>query len=131
MAPLTYDFEVGSEAHSLTLVLVQGTGGETYRFGEELATRDVRVPSFFISTTTVTQALWSHVMGSNPAVTKKPRKPVENVSWLDINGESGFLERINGGPIPSLLAGQIAGYGDGTGPERRSRGTGPITFRLP
>jgi hypothetical protein len=37
-----------------------------------------------MASTPVTQALWTHVMGSNPAVRPDLRSPVENVSWDDI-----------------------------------------------
>jgi formylglycine-generating enzyme required for sulfatase activity len=115
---IIYAFQAGRERHELTMILVEGTRGQPYRFGEEDATRDIHVRPFFISKLTVTQTLWSHVMGSNPAVAQGPRKPVENVSWLDVVGEGGFLEQINAGPIPAQLA-------------RQMRFGGEPVFRLP
>ena len=40
----------------------------------------------------VTQAQWQAVMGENPSHFKDPNKPVENVSWLDIQV---FIEKLN------------------------------------
>jgi formylglycine-generating enzyme required for sulfatase activity len=53
---------------------------------------------FWLADTTCTQALWRALMGNNPSHFKDDlRKPVENVSWDDVQG---FLVR---------LAGQLAG----------------------
>jgi formylglycine-generating enzyme required for sulfatase activity len=54
--------------------------------------REVRVASFFISTHEVTQAQWQALMGFNPSEYQDPRRPVERVSWLDVQG---FLEELN------------------------------------
>ena len=61
----------------------------------------------FIGETEVTQALWEAVMGSNPSEfgTNDPDRgslPVECVSWNDICGEGGFLEKLN-----DVLKGQL------------------------
>ena len=56
---------------------------------------DGDVRGFQMSTTTVTQALWIHVMGSNPAPHNHPQHPVTHVSWNDITGSGGFLDRLN------------------------------------
>jgi formylglycine-generating enzyme required for sulfatase activity len=40
----------------------------------------------------VTQAKWESVMGDNPSYFKGPDKPVENVSWTDVQE---FLRRLN------------------------------------
>jgi formylglycine-generating enzyme required for sulfatase activity len=70
---------------------------------------------FFIGTTPVTQALWAHVMGENPAVHAEPHRPVENVSWERITTPGGFLDRLNTGDVLTAAAG-----GDAT-----------MRFRLP
>ena len=51
---------------------------------------------YFIGETEVTQALWEAVMGSNPSESGKSGSlPVEHVSWNDICGKGGFLEKLN------------------------------------
>jgi formylglycine-generating enzyme required for sulfatase activity len=51
---------------------------------------------FYFGVHEVTQAQWSAVMGSNPAVFRRgpdaPRRPVESVSWLDCQR---FIARLN------------------------------------
>lgn len=49
---------------------------------------------FWLADTPCTQALWEAVMGKahNPSRFKEPRRPVESVSWDDVQG---FLERVN------------------------------------
>jgi formylglycine-generating enzyme required for sulfatase activity len=59
---------------------------------------------FFISTTPVTQALWTRVMGENPAVHRNPHCPVENVSWERITSRGGFLDHLNAGEVRTSLA---------------------------
>lgn len=53
---------------------------------------------FWLGETTVTQALWLAVMGSNPSGFEEKRDeylPVENVSWFDCQGFMGKLKSIN------------------------------------
>jgi formylglycine-generating enzyme required for sulfatase activity len=48
---------------------------------------------FYLGKYEVTQAQWQAVMGTNPSTFKgKPNKPVENVSWEDVQK---FIERLN------------------------------------
>jgi formylglycine-generating enzyme required for sulfatase activity len=44
----------------------------------------VRVGSFYMGRTEVTQQEWAEVMGSNPSNFKGDRLPVENISWYDV-----------------------------------------------
>ena len=52
---------------------------------------------YYIGKTDVTQAQWQAVMGSNPSRFSScgGSCPVESVSWNDIAGSGGFLERLN------------------------------------
>jgi formylglycine-generating enzyme required for sulfatase activity len=47
---------------------------------------------FWLFDTACTQALWEAVMGDNPSYFKGPDRPVENVSWEDVQK---FLAKIN------------------------------------
>lgn len=50
---------------------------------------------FLIQTTEVTQRQWQSVMGKNPATHQQPEnleRPVENVSWLEVQG---FIAALN------------------------------------
>jgi formylglycine-generating enzyme required for sulfatase activity len=102
---LTYRWQDGGIVHELRLVRVAGTDGRPYLFGAGPNRRPVEVPEFHIGATPVTQALWSHVMGSNPSARQAWRHPVENVSWNQVSGPGGFLERINASDILPALAG--------------------------
>jgi hypothetical protein len=76
-----YSWRDESGLHELTLAFLPATDGAPYECGNGPDRRAIELPSFFIGTTAVTQALWRHVMGSNPAVRPGPRCPVENVPW--------------------------------------------------
>jgi len=47
---------------------------------------------FWLAETACTQALWTAVLGGNPSDFKGERRPVETVSWDDVQG---FIERLN------------------------------------
>ncbi len=53
---------------------------------------------YWLFDTPCTQALWKAVMGENPSRFQSPTRPVENVSWHDVQD---FLARINA-RIPGL-----------------------------
>ena len=53
---------------------------------------------YWLFDTPCTQALWVAVMGSNPSRFQSPERPVEQVSWEDVQG---FLVKINA-EIPGL-----------------------------
>lgn len=124
MEPIKYSFEANNEVHSLELVSVEGTRKQPYVFGEENRTRNVEVPGFFISTTPVTQAVWTHVMGVNPSIARGDRKPVENVSWLDVTNSGGFLEKINAGQVLAEIRQLHEQSADGSSHSK-------VSFRLP
>jgi formylglycine-generating enzyme len=113
---LIYTFDLNKHRHSLELVFVQGTHGRPYLFGDPSAS--VNIQDFFIATTPATQALWTHVMGANPAINRGDHKPLENISWFDITASDGFLTRLNASPIMAHIPGQL-------------RSPARLLFRLP
>ncbi|MEQ1746837.1 MAG: formylglycine-generating enzyme family protein [Saprospiraceae bacterium] len=52
-------------------------------FDSEKPQHPVRLDGFWLAERPVTQALWTTVMGQNPAYFKGPQRPVEQVSWFD------------------------------------------------
>jgi len=87
--------------HSFHMVPVQGG---TFRmgtkkddpdnYGDEHPDHDVRVPNFSLGQFPVTQALWKAVMdGENPSYFKGDNRPVEQVTWEDIDKK--FLPELN------------------------------------
>ena len=100
-----YAWRAGDDEHELRLAHVPGTNGAPYLFGAGPHRRPIEVRAFHIATTPVTQALWLHVMGANPAARPDLRCPVENVSWEHVTERGGFLERINASAILPAVAG--------------------------
>jgi formylglycine-generating enzyme required for sulfatase activity len=109
MSSVIYRWESGGSTYVFELVYVRGTSGDPYRFGLGDASRAMEVGEFWMATTPVTQALWANIMGegTNPAISQKPRLPVENVSWDELHRPGGFLERINMSHIRGQLRGQM------------------------
>lgn len=100
---LTYRWNAEDGEHELGLVRVAGTDGTPFLFGGSPKRRSVEVKDFYIGATPVTQALWRHLMGSNPSRRLESRAPVENVSWNEVTGPDGFLARINASPARVAL----------------------------
>jgi formylglycine-generating enzyme required for sulfatase activity len=50
---------------------------------------------FNIMTHPVSQAFWEAVMGENPSSGKDPNQAVNFVSWNDIMGKDGFIEKLS------------------------------------
>jgi formylglycine-generating enzyme required for sulfatase activity len=105
MPARTYRWRAGDGEHELRLVPVSGTSGRPYPFGSKATWRAMEIREFHCMTTPVTQALWTHVMGSNPSQRDEPRRPVTNVSWDGVAEQGGFLDRINAGEILAAVAG--------------------------
>ena len=105
MTPRRFRWRDQSGDHELTLMWVAGTDGTPYRFGHGASRRAVEIPGFFMSATPVTQAFWSWVMGSNPAVHPDPMCPVENVSWEQVTARNGFLDRLNASEALAAVGG--------------------------
>lgn len=59
---------------------------------DEKPTHKVKLSSYYIGETEVTQALWKAVMGSNPSRFKGDDLPVEQVSWNDCQT---FISKLN------------------------------------
>ena len=72
--------------------------GGSFQMGSNDGTEDekpvhtVNIGSFQMMTTEVTQAMWEQVMGDNPSNFKGSVRPVESVSWEDIQE---FLKKLN------------------------------------
>ena len=75
---LTYRWQAEDGEHELGLVRVTGTNGTPFLFGGDQKQRSIDVRDFYMGETPVTQALWRHVMGSNPSKRVELRAPVEN-----------------------------------------------------
>ena len=60
--------------------------------GDERPAHKVKLSSYFIGETVVTQALWEAVMGNNPSHFKGADRPVEQVSWDDCQE---FIRKLN------------------------------------
>jgi formylglycine-generating enzyme required for sulfatase activity len=73
--------------------------GEDGRYEDDGPQHEVRLTKgFWLGDTPVTQALWTAAMGSNPSYFKDPKRPVEAVSWDDVQQ---FLSKMNSA-IPGL-----------------------------
>jgi formylglycine-generating enzyme len=105
MKPLSYRWRSDDKEYELRFEPVPGTNGTPYRFGAGANQRPMEISDFYMSATPVTQAFWTHVMGSNPSARPDLHCPVENVSWEHITSEGGFLDRINDSEIRSALTG--------------------------
>ncbi len=65
---------------------------EAERFDNETQHRVILSRGFWLADTACTQALWQAVMGDNPSGFQGEDRPVETVSWDDVQG---FIERLN------------------------------------
>ena len=80
---------------SFTMIAVEGGSfqmGSTAGDSDEKPVHEVKVNSFSIGQTEVTQELWEAVMGSNPSNFKGNKLPVERISWNDCQT---FLTKLN------------------------------------
>jgi formylglycine-generating enzyme required for sulfatase activity len=75
------------------MFLMGSPEGEVGRFSNEGPQHEVTLTQgYWLADTPCTQELWQAVMGSNPSSHQSPRRPVEQVSWEDVQG---FLEKLN------------------------------------
>ncbi|MDS4030172.1 MAG: formylglycine-generating enzyme family protein [Candidatus Contendobacter sp.] len=73
---------------------------EHARYDNELQHEVMLTRGFWLAETACTQALWQAVMGQNPSRFKGERRPVESVSWNEVQD---FIERLNDA-VPGLEA---------------------------
>jgi len=59
---------------------------------DEKPIHKVFIDDFFIGTYEVTQSEWELIMGSNPAYFNQPEKPVEQVSWYEVQE---YITKLN------------------------------------
>jgi len=84
---------------------------------DERPRHEVKVPSFYLAETELTQAQWRAVMGSNPSRFKGDDRPVERVSW---NDAQEFLRKLGrklgkGYRLPSEAEWEYAARAGNTG----------------
>jgi formylglycine-generating enzyme required for sulfatase activity len=65
---------------------------EAERFEEEIPHQVELTRGFWLADTACTQALWEAVMGENPSHFQGAERPVEQVSWDQVNA---FIDRLN------------------------------------
>ncbi|MFO1424231.1 MAG: formylglycine-generating enzyme family protein [Candidatus Competibacteraceae bacterium] len=73
---------------------------EHARYDNELQHEVMLTRGFWLAETACTQALWQTVMGQNPSWFKGEQRPVEQVSWNEVQD---FITRLNGA-VPGLEA---------------------------
>jgi formylglycine-generating enzyme required for sulfatase activity len=67
--------------------------GSDARDSDEKPVHEVTLTKgFYLQATEVTQAQWQAVMGTNPSYLKGPERPVERVSWDDVQE---FVRKLN------------------------------------
>ena len=74
---------------------------------------------FWMQETQVTQAQYEAVMGNNPSHYKGDRRPVEMVSWVDVQGFIGRLNQLAAGGgfrLPREMEWEYAARGGNVGP---------------
>jgi len=84
---------------------------ENGRFDDETQHEVILTRGYWLAETACTQGLWRAVMGENPSYSKGPQRPVEQVSWEDVQG---FLGRLNA-EVQHPDVGRASGPGIGLG----------------
>jgi formylglycine-generating enzyme required for sulfatase activity len=72
---------------------IMGDGGGD---SSESPPHPVHVAPFYLGKYEVTQAEWQAVMGSNPSTYKHPQRPVDQVTWLEVQSFINRLNRLEG-----------------------------------
>lgn len=93
----------------------QGLFGSTNNNAEvdEYPQRKVEIKSFYISTFEITQAEWMYIMDTNPSYFKGDNRPVECVSWYDVQEYIRELNKLTGKTyrLPTELEWEYAARG--------------------
>lgn len=63
---------------------------------DESPSHVVRVAPFYLGKYEVTQAQWQAVMGYNPSTYQHPQRPVDQVTWLEVQSFISRLNRLEG-----------------------------------
>lgn len=63
---------------------------------DEAPPHSVQVAPFYLGKYEVTQAQWQAVMGYNPSSYKHPQRPVDQVTWLEVQSFISQLNRLEG-----------------------------------
>lgn len=85
---------------------------------DESPARSVMILPFLMATHEVTQAQWMAVMGYNPSRYKDPRRPVDQVNWLQVQEfiqKLNFKENTNKYRLPSEAEWEYAARAGGGG----------------
>ena len=97
--PTPQDLEFDVHGVQFTMKYVEGgefmmgaANDDTAAYDCEKPSHKVRLDSYYMGETQVTQALWETVMGNNPSYFKGDGLPVENVSWYDCQE---FIKKLN------------------------------------
>lgn len=80
---------------SFAMITVEGgvfQMGHKTRGDDERPVHQVKLSTYMIGQTEVTQELWEAVMGSNPSSRKGIKLPVEHISWDDCQT---FITKLN------------------------------------
>ena len=112
MKQLDCRFNYGDAEHNLSFAFVEGTPrGDAFLFGQPQEEQAIFIKDFFISKHLVTQALWKHIMGDDRdrSANRGNNNPVEHVSWHDVAGKKGFLEKINSSNLLTQVTTQLPG----------------------
>ena len=87
------------EVNGISYEMINVPGGSFYMGTNEEKADEYEKPAhhvtlrpYKIGVTEVSQALWKEIMGSNPALNVGDEKPVENVTFYDVEE---FIERLN------------------------------------
>ncbi len=91
--------EIVSQGAGMAMALIPGghfvmgrASGAEPGGADELPMHAVNVAPFYLGKYEVTQAQWATVMGFNPSRYKDPRRPVDQVTWLQVQE---FIQKIN------------------------------------